>query len=97
MLFLFLCYRRNRQHPAKQPLQSHDMYAFSPLRKEMAIAMPLSVAQFNNMTVIFAPELGGKRGDGDTFRLCYVTLGFFDFPNEAGLHVSPPLKVYNAG
>jgi hypothetical protein len=48
--------------------------------------MPLAIAVNGGVIVIISAKLDGKFGEGDPLRLLGVTLGFFYFPDETGLH-----------
>jgi hypothetical protein len=66
------------------------MAANSPGREKGTGTMPLTVFEAGSIGVMFSTELYAELGEGNPVGFLCITLGFFNLPNQTGLHSLPP-------
>src|SRR4030095_1287034 len=74
---------RDRTHHA---LDSHDVAADAPLRKEPTGALPLAVLEAHEGAIVIPAERCREALDAHAFRLLGVDVCLLDLSDETGVH-----------
>jgi hypothetical protein len=90
---LMRCLSLYWEHIAEDFLQRHGMAAQAPIGEEMAGAVPLSIFIAGVIIVVLATEFHGKLGESYPVGFLSISIGFFNLPDQAGLHMPSLLNV----